>query len=192
MVYNVEKRKGGKHMGFAENLKQIRKQNALSQEDLAELLDVSRQAVSKWEQGTGYPEVEKLLLLANKLNISLDSLMATEILNEGNSCNHSVSGKILITSPVENVVVSCYKVVSSQKFKGGKDTPQYALFGVGMETHPFWGQSQTFLGWYADKESLEREIREIQNALEKGMASYELKYNVRTERSWLRIKIVRE
>ena len=38
-------------MSFAENLKQIRKERNLSQEDLAELLDVSRQALSKWEQG---------------------------------------------------------------------------------------------------------------------------------------------
>ena len=38
-------------MSFAENLKQIRKQNGYSQEELAELLDVSRQAVGKWEQG---------------------------------------------------------------------------------------------------------------------------------------------
>lgn len=38
-------------MSFAEHLRQIRKEKGLSQEDLAELLDVSRQAVSKWEQG---------------------------------------------------------------------------------------------------------------------------------------------
>lgn len=38
-------------MSFAENLKQIRKDKKLSQEELAELLGVSRQAVSKWEQG---------------------------------------------------------------------------------------------------------------------------------------------
>ena len=38
-------------MGFADNLKMIRKDKNLSQEDLAELLDVSRQAVSKWETG---------------------------------------------------------------------------------------------------------------------------------------------
>ena len=69
-------------MSFAERLKQIRKEKGLSQEDLAELLDVSRQAVSKWEQGAGYPEVEKLLVLSNRLNISLDSLMAAEIAGE--------------------------------------------------------------------------------------------------------------
>lgn len=179
-------------MGFAENLKQIRKQNNLSQEDLAELLDVSRQAVSKWEQGTGYPEVDKLLLLSNKLNVSLDTLMATEILKGNNPDATSLTGRILITSPYENVIVNCYKVVSSQKFKGGKDSPQYALFGVGIDAHPFWGQPNTFLGWYADKDSLENEIKEIQSALTKGITSYELKYSVRTERSWFKIKIVRE
>lgn len=179
-------------MGFAENLKQIRKQNNLSQEDLAELLDVSRQAVSKWEQGTGYPEVDKLLLLSNKLNVSLDSLMATEILTGSSPNAASVTGKILITSPYENVIVNCYKVVSSQKFKGGKDSPQYALFGVGVDAHPFWGQPSTFLGWYADKDSLENEVNDIQSALKKGVASYELKYSVKTERSRFKIKIVRD
>ena len=38
-------------MSFAENLKQLRKEKQISQEELAEILDVSRQAVSKWEQG---------------------------------------------------------------------------------------------------------------------------------------------
>lgn len=66
-------------MSFAEQLRQIRKEKGLSQEDLAELLDVSRQAVSKWEQGAGYPEVETLLLLSNRLNISLDSLMVRKL-----------------------------------------------------------------------------------------------------------------
>lgn len=61
-------------MSFAENLKLIRKEKQISQEDLAEIMGVSRQAVSRWEQGNGYPEMEKLLLLAKKLNVSLDYL----------------------------------------------------------------------------------------------------------------------
>ena len=99
-------------MSFAENLKQVRKEKNLSQEELAELLDVSRQAVSKWEQGIGYPEVEKLLLMANRLNISLDSLLATEIAKENDLNNTNISGKIVITSPNENVIATCYKVSS--------------------------------------------------------------------------------
>ena len=57
-------------MSFGENLQTIRKKNHLSQEGLAEMLGVSRQAVSKWELGEGYPEVDKLLLLSKKLNVS--------------------------------------------------------------------------------------------------------------------------
>ena len=66
-------------MSFSDNLKTIRKEKNLSQEELAELLGVSRQAVSKWKSGDGYPEVEKLLMIAGKLNVSLDNLMGTEI-----------------------------------------------------------------------------------------------------------------
>ena len=65
-------------MSFGENLQLIRKKNQLSQEGLAEMLGVSRQAVSKWELGEGYPEVDKLLLLSKKLNVSIDSLLGGE------------------------------------------------------------------------------------------------------------------
>ena len=49
-----ENRKRGMRMSFADNLKQIRKEHNLSQEEMAELLNVSRQAVSKWEQGVSH------------------------------------------------------------------------------------------------------------------------------------------
>ena len=62
-------------MSFGENLKQIRKQRNITQEELAELLNVSRQAISKWESGNGYPETEKLITLSRELNISLDYLL---------------------------------------------------------------------------------------------------------------------
>lgn len=107
-------------MSFAENLQMIRKEKHLSQEELAEMLGVSRQAVSKWEQGTGYPEVEKLLLLSRELNLSLDSLMATEIAQGKAMEPDKVTGVITILSPHEHVVTKCYKVIASQKFKGGK------------------------------------------------------------------------
>ena len=58
-------------MSFGSNLKLIRKEKGITQEQLAEMLNVSRQAVSKWESDSGYPETDKLLLLAGKLNVSL-------------------------------------------------------------------------------------------------------------------------
>ena len=177
-------------MGFAENLKQLRKDKQLSQEDLAEILEVSRQAVSKWEQGLGYPEVEKLLLLSNKLNVSLDSLMARQIAQETNTKNSNVTGMITITSPNENVIATCYKVLSSGKMLGGKSSPQYALFGVSNGISSFWGEPTTFLGWYADKEQITKEVSEIQNAISSGLAAYKLKYSAKTERRFAKIKIV--
>ena len=177
-------------MSFAENLKQLRKEKQLSQEELAEILDVSRQAVSKWEQGIGYPEVEKLLLLSSKLKISLDSLMATEIAQETNSKNTNATGTIVITSPHENVIATCDKVLSSGKMFGGKSSPQYALFGVSNSISFFGGEPTTFLGWYADNEQLTKEISEIQNAIVNGIATYTLKYSAKTERRWTGIKII--
>ena len=155
-------------MGFAENLKELRKERGMSQEDLAELLDVSRQAVSKWEQGMGYPEVEKLLLLSSKLNVSLDSLLALEIVRETSGNKTPVTGTILISSPYENVVVSCYKVGSSGKMLGGEGSPQYFLFGVSSGGASFWGEPTTFLGWYADKEQITKEVEEIRQAIFRG------------------------
>lgn len=177
-------------MSFADNLRQIRKDNNLSQEDLAELLDVSRQAVSKWEQGIGYPEVEKLLLLSGRLNISLDSLMATEIAKENDTNNASITGTIVITSPNENVISTCCKVFSSGKMKGGKNSPKFALIGVGNVNTSFWGEPTTFLGWYANEEQIAMEVKGIQNAVAKGIPAYELKYSVKAERRGLGIKII--
>ncbi len=177
-------------MGFAENLKKLRKEKYLSQEELAEVLDVSRQAVSKWEQGIGYPEAEKLLLISNKFNVSLDSLMSTEIVQESNNKNNGVKRTIVITSMHENVVVSCYKVLSTGKMNGGKLSPKYALFAVSDGTSSFWGEPTTFLGWYESKEKIENEIAEIKNAIINGIEVYTLKYNAKTERRWTGLKII--
>ena len=54
-------------MSFGENLKNIRKQRSITQEELAEALGVSRQAISKWESGNGYPETEKLIIISKTL-----------------------------------------------------------------------------------------------------------------------------
>ena len=176
-------------MSFAENLKQLRKEKQLSQEELAEILDVSRQAVSKWEQGIGYPEVEKLLLLSSKLNISLDSLMATEITQESNTQKQNVTGKITITSPIERVIATCHKVVSSQKMSSGKSSPQYALFGKSEGIGFFGDEPTAFLGWYATEEDISKEIIEIHDAIVNGITTYTLQYSVRTRKRLLGIKI---
>ena len=179
-------------MSFSENLKQIRKEYHLSQEDLAEMLDVSRQAVSKWEQGQGYPEVEKLLLLSSKLNISLDALMSVEMNRDAGIKNENVSGLIVVTSPHENVIANCYKVLTTGKIRGGKNSPQYILFGVDRGGSNFWGEPTTFLGWYASEAQISKEIEEIHKAILKGIPTYTLQFSAKTKRRWASIKIVEE
>lgn len=174
-------------MSFSDNLKAIRKEKKMSQEELAEMLDVSRQAVSKWELGDGYPEAEKLLIIAGKLNVSLDALMDTEIVNTAVN-KHNAPGQITITSPYEGVIVRCNKVVKSQKFKGGKASPKYALFAQDQNERSFWGATNTFLGWYMTKESIMKEIEEIRQAIIGGSDMYDLKYSVKTRKTFLSVK----
>lgn len=172
-------------MSFGENLQTIRKKNQLSQEGLAEMLGVSRQAVSKWELGEGYPEVDKLLILSKKLNISLDSLLVGE-----NATTISEGGKpwgtIRIISPHEGVIVNVSKVTRSQQFKGGKNSPKFALFASDGNDLSWWGAQNTFLGWYRNLEEVTREIAEIQKALDTGAASYTLQYSVKCKQNLFR------
>ena len=64
---------------FSENLKKIRKEHNLSQEQLADDLGVSRQAISKWESSTAYPEMDKIITLCDKFNLNIDDLLHGDI-----------------------------------------------------------------------------------------------------------------
>ncbi|NFO15668.1 helix-turn-helix transcriptional regulator [Clostridium botulinum] len=75
-------------MSIAENIQMLRKKNSLSQEELAAVLNVSRQAVGKWENGTTYPDLEKLIQLSDYFKISLDRLV-----KEAKNCDLHVKNK---------------------------------------------------------------------------------------------------
>ena len=66
-------------MNLADNLKRIRKDNNLSQEQLAEKLGVSRQAVSKWESGQSYPEMDKVIQICQLFNLNINELINEDI-----------------------------------------------------------------------------------------------------------------
>lgn len=63
-------------MELKDKLLELRKKNKLSQEQLAEKLNVSRQAISKWEQGVNYPDIANLKVLCEIYHISIDELLA--------------------------------------------------------------------------------------------------------------------
>lgn len=62
-------------MDLGNKIKQIRKRFGLTQEVLAEKLNVSRQAIAKWEIGKGMPDVENLQAMSNLFGISIDALL---------------------------------------------------------------------------------------------------------------------
>ena len=66
-------------LNFAENLQYLRKQKDITQEQLAEQLEVSRQSVSKWESGQSYPEMEKLLQLCGMFRCNMDILLRGDV-----------------------------------------------------------------------------------------------------------------
>lgn len=65
-------------MEFNEKLQELRKQKGLTQEELAERLFVSRTAVSKWESGRGYPNIDSLKAIAKVFGVTVDELLSGE------------------------------------------------------------------------------------------------------------------
>ena len=66
-------------MAFAQRLQEVRRRSGLTQEQFAERLCVSRQAVSKWESGRGYPEIEKILYICSCYGVTLNELFDQEL-----------------------------------------------------------------------------------------------------------------
>ena len=75
-------------MEFHEKLQELRKQKGLTQEELAEALFVSRTAVSKWESGRGYPNIESLKAIANFFRVTVDALLTGEELLTISEADH--------------------------------------------------------------------------------------------------------
>ena len=65
-------------MEFNKKLQELRKRKSLTQEELAEILFVSRTAVSKWESGRGYPNIDSLKAIAKCFGVTIDELLSGE------------------------------------------------------------------------------------------------------------------
>ena len=65
-------------MEFHEKLQELRKQKGLTQEELAESLYVSRTAISKWESGRGYPNIDSLKAISKFFSVTIDELLSGE------------------------------------------------------------------------------------------------------------------
>ena len=69
-------------MEFNEKLQELRKSRSMTQEELAEALFVSRTAISKWEQGRGYPSLDSLKEISRFFSVSIDDLICSLIISK--------------------------------------------------------------------------------------------------------------
>ncbi|GFH93215.1 HTH-type transcriptional regulator ImmR [Lachnospiraceae bacterium] len=69
-------------MDFSEKLLTLRKANNLTQEQLAEKLDVSRQSISKWESGQATPELEKIVVMSAIFDVTTDYLLKSSEIDD--------------------------------------------------------------------------------------------------------------
>lgn len=103
-------------MKFCDKLQKIRKENNITQEQLADKLNVSRQAVSKWESGLAYPDTEKLIQISKIFNVSLDDLI-----NDSKNNNFNKEEKKFNFMETFNIVFEftskIFSMLSAMKFK---------------------------------------------------------------------------
>jgi transcriptional regulator with XRE-family HTH domain len=174
-------------MAFSENLRIARKQKGLSQEQLAESLDISRQAISKWESDEGYPETEKLIQIAGVLGVSLDYLLLDEQLTDKSNDDapkkangFPANGKITVRSYDGGKLSAYDEFVIIPVAGAGKRNPKCALGGNRGDSG-FWKDGNTILGWYATIEDAQKELDAINHALKNGETSYQLQYFAKVE-----------
>ena len=119
-------------MKFNEKLSVIRKQKNLSQEALAEELNVARQTISKWELGETTPEMDKLVKLSEIFDISLDELIKddVEVVNEENPNDTNTEklagitikilkgiGIFIVVSIIVYLIIIVFNLVAFNRYK---------------------------------------------------------------------------
>ena len=121
-------------MEFNEKLQELRKSRSMTQEELAEALFVSRTAISKWEQGRGYPSLDSLKEISRFFSVSIDDLICSEEIisaaaDEKKECMDKYISLICNTLDIFLVLLLFMPV-----FGNGTDSPAsvslYAITGI--------------------------------------------------------------
>ena len=93
-------------MNFCDKLQKIRKENNVTQEQLADKLNVSRQAVSKWETAKGYPDITLLEPIAEAFKISVTELISGNTIHNENISANMLRSKFYVCPVCGNVIHS--------------------------------------------------------------------------------------
>ena len=138
-------------MTLGNKLSKLRKENNYTQEQLASILGVSRQAISKWESDITYPETDKLIRISELFDCSLDYLLKSEVKSENNNTQeiqeNSNNMAVLVDSEKEKFsklfMGILYLVIAILIFYFGGNIIE-SIFNIGKEFgksigNVFWG-----------------------------------------------------
>ena len=97
-------------MEFKEKLQLLRTNMKLSQEELANRLDISRQSITKWENGQSFPDIQNLIQLSEIFKVSIDRLVKETHISrvKMKSCRHS----LVPTISVMKLVITCIWILT--------------------------------------------------------------------------------
>ena len=98
-------------MTFAEKLMTLRKARGLSQSELGAEIGVSRQTVSKWELGQSYPDFERLVLLSDYFECSLDALVKDLDVTPVREGNHHAQETHQSAKSIFNVILNTFAII---------------------------------------------------------------------------------
>lgn len=119
-------------MTFGDNIYNLRRKNKMSQEEFAELLGVSRQAVQKWENNTSFPEITKILEISKHFAVSIDSLLMER------------NRRTLDDLCMQNDIIPNYEKITSREFYGSGIEDEYKQsFDEGLDIERY--KNNTFV-----------------------------------------------
>ncbi len=125
-------------MNISEKIKQIRNKEGLTQEQFSEKINVSRNAVAKWETNRGYPDIQNLINISEIFNISLDELVKDDVNVKNKIIAESSSKKwhfLVILYLVAIIIYIVYFLIFHKIFMIGFLIS--TIFMLGIETYIF-------------------------------------------------------
>ena len=141
---------------FEERFVRLRKENNLTQEDVANKLGISPQAVSKWENGISMPDITLLVDIANMFNVSVDTLLGKETENHEVTLSNNENKK-----PIEKMALRLF--INSNDGDVVKINIPVPLLKIALET----GMKAPQINGKANLENID--FKQIYNLIEQGV-----------------------
>ena len=162
---------------FKDALRQLRIDQGISQEKLGEILDVSRQSISKYESGLSEPDFDKLIMIAEYFDVTTDFLLMSKINNQMKTRSERTS----ISSKMGQLfggdgIASFYKFKINRVIGSKRTVPQTYILGT--YDSGIFGDKNCLMAYYKTYADAKNELNRIDEAMEMGKTSYDLQYYV--------------